>query len=60
MWPLRHTSWRYRITAQAIRAPLQRRMIEASPCASVTELDTDHSPFFSARGELVAALAALA
>jgi pimeloyl-ACP methyl ester carboxylesterase len=45
---------------QAIRAPLQRRMIEASPCASVTELDADHSPFLCARGELVAALAALA
>jgi pimeloyl-ACP methyl ester carboxylesterase len=45
---------------QAIRIALQRRMVEASPCASVTELDADHSPFLSRRGELVTALAALA
>jgi pimeloyl-ACP methyl ester carboxylesterase len=45
---------------QAIRIPLQRRMIEASPCASVTDLDADHSPFLSAREELAKALLALA
>jgi pimeloyl-ACP methyl ester carboxylesterase len=45
---------------QAIRIPLQRRMIEENPCASVVELDADHSPFFSAHAELVDALDALA
>jgi pimeloyl-ACP methyl ester carboxylesterase len=48
------------IDDQAIRIALQRRMIEASPCATVTEIDTDHSPFISARAETVAALAGLA
>jgi pimeloyl-ACP methyl ester carboxylesterase len=45
---------------QAIRLPLQRRMIEASPCATVTELDADHSPFLSAREGLTRALLAVA
>ena len=44
----------------AIPIALQRRMIEGSPCATVVELDADHSPFLSARAELTEALAKLA
>jgi pimeloyl-ACP methyl ester carboxylesterase len=43
----------------AIPIALQRRMIDASPCATVNELDADHSPFISARAELVEVLAKL-
>jgi pimeloyl-ACP methyl ester carboxylesterase len=35
---------------------LQRRMIAEHPCAEVTELDTDHSPWVSATDQLVTAL----
>jgi pimeloyl-ACP methyl ester carboxylesterase len=45
---------------RAIPIALQRRMIDASPCASVVEIDADHSPFLCAREELVEALLALA
>ncbi len=38
---------------RAITPPVQRRMREASPCGQVATLDTDHSPFYSASGELV-------
>jgi pimeloyl-ACP methyl ester carboxylesterase len=41
---------------QAIPPPLQRRMIRERGCAAVLEIDTDHSPWLSATGELVAAL----
>jgi alpha-beta hydrolase superfamily lysophospholipase len=44
----------------AIPIALQRRMIDESPCASVVEIDTDHSPFISARAEMTEALLALA
>jgi pimeloyl-ACP methyl ester carboxylesterase len=40
--------------------PLQRRMIRDHPCERVIEIDADHAPFFSATGELVAALLELA
>ena len=43
----------------AIPIALQRRMISESPCATVAEIDTDHSPFLSARAELVSALNAV-
>jgi hypothetical protein len=45
---------------RAIPIALQRRMISESPCATVTELDSDHSPFICAEPELVQALTALA
>jgi pimeloyl-ACP methyl ester carboxylesterase len=45
---------------QAIPIALQRRMIDESPCASVVELDADHSPFLCRRAELVEALQAVA
>jgi pimeloyl-ACP methyl ester carboxylesterase len=41
---------------RAIPPALQRRMVRESPCAVVVELDTDHSPWLSATGDLVAAL----
>ena len=44
----------------AIPIALQRRMSSESPCATVTELDCDHSPFLSAREGLRDALLALA
>ena len=34
---------------KAIPIALQRRMIDESPCASVVDIDADHSPFLSAR-----------
>jgi pimeloyl-ACP methyl ester carboxylesterase len=45
---------------RAIPIALQRRMIAASPCREVVELDSDHSPFMCRRDELVAALQRLA
>jgi hypothetical protein len=45
---------------QAIPIALQRRMTDESPCATVAEIDADHSPFLSARRELLDALQALA
>jgi pimeloyl-ACP methyl ester carboxylesterase len=41
---------------QAIPPALQRRMIRERGCVTVIEIDTDHSPWLSATGELVAAL----
>ena len=41
---------------RAIPPPLQLRMIREHPCVDVVEIATDHSPFFSAPDELVAAL----
>ena len=41
---------------RAIPPPLQLRMIREHPCVDVVEIATDHSPFFSAPAELVAAL----
>jgi hypothetical protein len=39
---------------------LQRRLIRDHPCQRVIEIEADHAPFFSATGELVAALLELA
>jgi pimeloyl-ACP methyl ester carboxylesterase len=41
---------------RAIRPPVQRLMYTAAGCDPVIEIDTDHSPWLSATGELVAAL----
>jgi pimeloyl-ACP methyl ester carboxylesterase len=41
---------------RAIPPALQLRMIRENPCVEVVEIHTDHSPFFSATGELLAAL----
>ena len=41
---------------RAIPPPLQLRMIREHLCVDVVEIATDHSPFFSAPDELVAAL----
>jgi pimeloyl-ACP methyl ester carboxylesterase len=41
---------------RAIRPPLQRLMYTTADCNPVIELDTDHSPWLSRTGELVAAL----
>ncbi len=40
----------------AIKPAMQRRMYTAAGCDPVIEIDTDHSPWLSATGELVAAL----
>jgi pimeloyl-ACP methyl ester carboxylesterase len=45
---------------KAIPIALQRRMIDESPCASVTEIDSDHSPFLCKREELLNALTVVA
>jgi pimeloyl-ACP methyl ester carboxylesterase len=45
---------------KAIPIALQRRMASESPCETVVDIETDHSPFLSARGELVDALGAVA
>jgi pimeloyl-ACP methyl ester carboxylesterase len=44
---------------RAIGIATQRSMQAASPCASVTGLDSDHSPFFSMPEQLAAALESL-
>jgi pimeloyl-ACP methyl ester carboxylesterase len=44
----------------AIPIDEQRRMIAAQPCASVTTIDTDHSPFLSAPDALASALILIA
>jgi pimeloyl-ACP methyl ester carboxylesterase len=48
----------YILTLQdrSIPPALQRRMIAEHPCERVIELDADHAPFYSATGELTAAL----
>lgn len=45
---------------KAIPIAMQRAMIAAQPCDRVFTIDTDHSPFYSAPGELVTYLLALA
>ena len=45
---------------QAIPIAMQRAMIAAQPCDRVFTIDTDHSPFYSAPGELATHLLALA
>ncbi len=45
---------------QAIPPALQRRMSSENPCVEVVEIESDHSPFFSATDELVAVLDQLA
>jgi pimeloyl-ACP methyl ester carboxylesterase len=45
---------------RAITIEDQRRMQATLPCASVTTLDTDHSPFLSAPNDLANALLAIA
>lgn len=44
---------------RAISPAIQRKMYTALPCQKVISMDTDHSPFFSAPGELVAHLTAV-
>ena len=44
---------------RALTPPFQKRLYTASPCQKVISMDTSHSPFFSAPGELAAHLAAL-
>jgi pimeloyl-ACP methyl ester carboxylesterase len=44
---------------RAISPALQRRMLAATPCERVIELDCDHSPFFSAPRALADALLAV-
>ena len=48
----------YVITTEdhSIPLALQRRMVSEHPCRRVVELETDHAPYLSATGELVAAL----
>jgi pimeloyl-ACP methyl ester carboxylesterase len=41
---------------RAIRPAIQRRMYETAGCDPVLTIDTDHSPWLSRTGELVAAL----
>jgi pimeloyl-ACP methyl ester carboxylesterase len=45
---------------RCIPLAIQRKMIEDLPCASVFELDTDHSPFECAPSELAAIMLSLA
>jgi len=45
---------------QAITPPAQKRMYTARPCEKVISMNTAHSPFFSAPGELVEHLLSLA
>ena len=40
----------------AVSLAMQRKMHEAMPCASITTLDSDHSPFFSMPDELARVL----
>jgi pimeloyl-ACP methyl ester carboxylesterase len=44
---------------RAITLAQQRRMLRATPCDSVIELDCDHSPFFSQPRQLADALLAV-
>lgn len=45
---------------KAISLPVQRKMQKVWPCASVTTLDSDHSPFFSMPEKLAGVLTGLA
>ena len=44
---------------RALTPPFQKRLYTAVPCQQVISMDTSHSPFFSAPGELVRHLTAL-
>jgi pimeloyl-ACP methyl ester carboxylesterase len=44
---------------RALTPPFQKRLYIASPCQQVISMDTSHSPFFSAPGELARHLMAL-
>ena len=44
---------------KALSPAAQKRMYSALPCRKVASMDTSHSPFFSAPGELAAHLASL-
>lgn len=44
----------------AIPLALQRRMVSENPCASVAEIDTDHSPFLSRPNSVARLLAGIA
>lgn len=44
---------------RALTPPFQKRLYTALPCQRVISMNTSHSPFFSAPGELVAHLTAL-
>lgn len=44
---------------RALTPPFQKRLYAALPCQRVISMNTSHSPFFSAPGELVAHLTAL-
>ena len=44
------------LSDRAIPPAMQRRMFEAAGCDPVIEIDTDHAPWISRTGELVAAL----
>jgi hypothetical protein len=44
---------------RALTPPFQKHLYTATPCQQVTSMDTSHSPFFSAPGELVRHLMAL-
>jgi len=45
---------------RAVSLSLQRRLYEATPCARIESLATDHSPFYSAPQELAVILLSLA
>jgi pimeloyl-ACP methyl ester carboxylesterase len=45
---------------RAVSPALQRRMIEASPCATVSAIDASHSAYFSKPGPLAQAIGAIA
>jgi pimeloyl-ACP methyl ester carboxylesterase len=44
---------------RALTPPFQKRLYTAVPCQQVISMDTSHSPFFSAPGEVARHLAAL-
>ena len=44
---------------RAVTPPFQKRLYTAAPCQHVISMDTSHSPFFSAPGELAKHLMAL-
>jgi len=45
---------------RVLEIALQRRMQAATPCGTVLQIDTDHSPFYSAPEDLAAKLLAIA
>jgi hypothetical protein len=44
---------------RTLTPPFQKRLYTAVPCEKVIAMDTSHSPFFSAPGELARHLMAL-